>query len=165
MKPSAYLVYESTQSPAISDFTFSLHIFGTHLASPITSPRIDLTQMKTNIKACIMLFSCLPLHLSTNYQYVNCFLYKTVFKVTSSLGFFIQIEVTTNHVLLYNFSVKLFSVLCVPSGIIVINVGTDKHNIPSYLIFHSKRAKEICVSSRQLPVSGKTAQMNRNNLA
>lgn len=86
MKPSTYLVYEPNQSPHISDFTFSLHVFGTHLESSITSPVPGLTQIKTNTKAGKMPFSFLPL-LLTDYQYVNWFLYKIVGNDTGSSGF------------------------------------------------------------------------------
>jgi len=80
LKPSIFSPSETNQSPNSSDPNFSLHTFGTHLASSVTSPVTDFTQIKPNTEAGRTLFSCLPLPF---YQ----LLCKTVFKVMGSLGF------------------------------------------------------------------------------
>lgn len=79
------------------------------------------------------------------------------------INLLIQRDVTRNKILLYSFSVKLFSVLCAHWGLMPINIGTDKHNVLSQHILNGDEVKGH-VSSRQLLMPGKAAQMNRNNL-
>lgn len=78
MKPISHLISLTSPSP---------YKFLEHTSHHLSPHQLQILHKLKPILKLVKGFSAFCYYLSTDYQYVNCFLYKIVIKVTGSLGF------------------------------------------------------------------------------